>query len=288
MRMKPDPARYEICVIQGEEGYYDKLDDVFISMNVLAETYKGLSGLPIYGPTPSLGDLNLYWLRARDRIKEALQSELEWKPELHQAETYLGQDVGTKSLFVVLYVDIVNSTTLSRVLSGIAYRTLVSIFLREVSLIIDGYGGFVHKYTGDGVIAFFPAEHNTVGVTNGAVDSAAVMRLLIQNILNPMLAQAKYPEVQFRIGVDSGETQIVALGAENVKSTIDLLGYTMNIAAKICAVCAPDQMLIGEAVYRSLHDSRKAQFKEAFIPRTKWAYLDATTHREYPLFMPVV
>ena len=140
-------------------------------------------------------------------------------------------------LFVVLYIDIVHSTQLYRVLSNVAQQTLIRAFLQETTLIVDGYGGYVHKYTGDGLIAFFPAEEGYTVVTDSAVDCAIVMRLFIDQILNPILKAKNYPLLEFRIGMDSGETQVVGLGAENVKSTVDPLGYTMNLAAKICAVC---------------------------------------------------
>jgi class 3 adenylate cyclase len=282
--MVPDPARYEKRTINGEDGYFDKYDKIFISWNTIAKAAEQAGSLPLYAPAPSIRDLKQHFGEAKERILRSLESEIEWKPDVDRGNAFLSLNVGRKLLFVVLYIDIVNSTQLSRVLSDVAQRTLVPTFLREMTLIVDGHGGYVHKYTGDGLIAFFPAEQNYTSMTDGAVDCAFVMKLLMHEVLNPVLKTKNYPLLEFRIGIDSGETQIVGLGAENVKSTPDLLSYTMNLAAKICAVSSSNQIMIGESVYRTLHVTRKKHFEEKKFPKLKWNYLDASTNRIYPLF----
>jgi hypothetical protein len=154
--MVPDPDRYELRTINGKRGYYDKYDNVFISEEVLAEGAKTLSGKPIFAPAPSVRNTEQYFTEARKRIAESLESEAELKPQLDRGSAYLQLNVGRKLLFVVLYIDIVGSTRLSRVLSDVAQRTLISTFVREMTLMADAHEGLVHKYTGDGLIAFFP------------------------------------------------------------------------------------------------------------------------------------
>jgi adenylate cyclase len=282
--MIPDPTRYERRTENGEEGYLDKYDNIFIPARVIAEAAEHMNGLPIYAPPPSIRDLNKYFEEAQRRIQTSLESEIEWKAETDRGNAFLSLNVGRKLLFIVLYIDIVNSTRLSRTLSDVATRTLIPTFQREIALVIDGHGGYVHKYTGDGLIAFFPAEHNFTGVTDNVIDCAIAMRLLMLKVLNPVFKTMNYPPLEFRVGIDSGETQVVGLGANNVKSTPDLLSYTMNLAAKICAACPPDKIAIGESTYRSLHVTRKQYFEPMNIPKEKWNFLDATTNRIYPLF----
>ncbi len=269
VRMVPDPARYEKRVLNGEEGYLDKSDGSFLPNRVIAQAAPQMSGLPIYAPRPTIANLPQYFAESRKRIGESLLSEVDLKPEEDRGKAYLNANLGRKPLLVVLYVDIVKSTQLSRVLSEVAQRTLTKTFAREMSFIVDDHGGYVHKYTGDGLIAFFPAERNFTGTTDNAVDCGMLMKWFILEALNPILKPNQYPTLQFRIGIDSGETQIIGMGAERVKSTIDLLGYTMNIAAKICAACRPNQLLIGESVFRTLHITRKKFFKEERRPKRR-------------------
>lgn len=283
-KMVPDPSRYERRKINGEDGYYDKYENVFFSDKAMSNAARTLAGVPIYAPSPSVGDLKEYLTEAMNRIAKSLQSEVEWKPQVDRASTYLQVNIRRRLGFVVLYVDIVKSTQLSRLLSDVAYRTLVSTFLQEMTLLVDIHGGYVHKYTGDGLIAFFPAEQSYMGPTDSAVDCAVIMRILMQQVLNPLLEGKSYPPLEFRIGIDSGETQIVQLGADRVKQTIDLLGYTMNIAAKMCAVCPSSGILIGESVYTNLHITRKRHFQRENLPLEKWNYLDAATNSLYALY----
>jgi len=152
---------------------------------------------------------------------------------------------------------------------------------------LDGHEGYAQKYEGDGLIAFFLAVNEYMTATYIVADCAIVMKLLIDEVLNSLLRARNYRALRYRIGIDSGETQIVSLGADNIKSTPDvpnLLGYTANLAAKICRACRPDQVLMGETVYRSLHVTRKKHFKEERLPVQKWNFLDATTNKIYPLF----
>jgi adenylate cyclase len=283
-KMVPDPDRYERRTINGKPGYFDKYDRVFFPEEALARAAKTLASKPLYAP-PTTPDLNQYFTDARERIAQSLESEVELERELDRGIAYLKVNAGRELLFVVLYVDIVGSTGLSRVLSPVAQRTLIPTFLREMTLLTDAYGGYAHKYTGDGLIAFFPADRFWTGATDIVVDCAIAMRLLVTGVLNPLLKSKNYPTVEFRIGIDSGETQIVDLGAENVKSAPDLLGYTMNLAAKICAVCPPNRVVIGESVSMNLHVSRKKHFEEMNLPRERWNYLDTATNRVYPLFV---
>jgi len=209
MRMVPDPERYEKRTISDEEGYYDKYDNIFIPFEVFAKGVETLAGTPIYAPAPSIRDLKQYFAEASERVTKSLESELEWKPEEDRGAGFLERHVGSKLLFVVLYIDMVNSTRLSRVLSDIAYRSLLSTFMRETTLIVDAHGGYVHKYIGDGLIAFFPAENNYSGMTDSAVDCGLVMGLLMSQVLNPLLRKKAYPFIEFRIGIDSGGSTFV-------------------------------------------------------------------------------
>ncbi len=266
VRMVPDPERYEKRVLNGEEGYLDKSDGSFLPTRVIAQAAPQLSGLPIYAPRPTIENVPQYFAEARKRIGESLVSEVDLKHEEDRGKIFLKDNLERKTLFVVLYIDITKT------------------FAQEMSLIVDSYGGYVHKYTGDGLIAFFPAEHNFTGTTDSAVDCGILMKWFILKALNPILRPNRYPALQFRIGIDSGETQIIAMGADKVKSTVDLLGYTMHIAAKICAACHPNQLLIGESVFRTLHISRKKFFKEERRSKRNWNYLDANTNRVYRVF----
>ena len=61
----------------------------------------------------------------------------------------------SKLNLVILNVDIVASTKLSMTLPLDRLTTLIQSFNQEMSLIVKDFGGFVLKYVGDAVLAFF-------------------------------------------------------------------------------------------------------------------------------------
>jgi class 3 adenylate cyclase len=75
---------------------------------------------------------------------------------------------------------------------------------------------------------------------------------VITNGINPVLNKYDYPDLYVKIGIDEGESVVVQY-AYDKSSQIDLLGYTMNIAAKITSFTSPNKVSIGENVYKFLH-----------------------------------
>jgi len=71
-----------------------------------------------------------------------------------------------------------------------------------------------------------------MGIVDNAVNCALAIKAIIERSLNPILAKSDLPSISFRIGLGFGESGIIALGVEGIKTTMDLLGYTMNIAAR--------------------------------------------------------
>jgi GTP cyclohydrolase III len=62
----------------------------------------------------------------------------------------------SKVMFVILHIDIVGSTKMSMTLPVERLVTIIQTFTQEMSVIIAAYGGYVLKYVGDAIFAFFP------------------------------------------------------------------------------------------------------------------------------------
>ena len=70
--------------------------------------------------------------------------------------------INTNVYLVILYADLVSSTKLSMNLPLKRLVSIIQAFTQEMSLIVDAYGGYVFKYTGDGVLSFFFAEKDNL------------------------------------------------------------------------------------------------------------------------------
>ena len=66
---------------------------------------------------------------------------------------------------------------------------------------------------------------------------------------------------------------------------IDLIGYPMNIAAKITSLTGPNEMSIGNNVYKLLHNSLKSEFKEINTKEIdEWKYNDIEKNLQYKVY----
>ncbi len=116
--------------------------------------------------------------------------------------------------------------------------TIIRAFTYEMSSTVRSYGGYVLKYVGDAVIAFFPSGYNKLLACDKTVQCANSMITVIKNGINPILSQYDYPDLGVKIGIDEGENVIVQYGNDR-SSLIDILGYSMSITAKITALTNP-------------------------------------------------
>ena len=83
---------------------------------------------------------------------------------MERTQNALKNYADTKTTFVILHIDIVDSTKLSMTLPVNRLATIIQGFSQEMSMIISTYGGYVLKYIGDAILAFFiidyPSPHN--------------------------------------------------------------------------------------------------------------------------------
>ncbi|MBI2971028.1 MAG: adenylate/guanylate cyclase domain-containing protein [Candidatus Aenigmarchaeota archaeon] len=283
VKLIPDPERYEIKEIDGEKGFYDKFDHVFIPLKAMEESFKKSGPTPLYYSPRRFND-TLEYIKSRiQEIRNHLDGTQDNKYEFSDvSEEFLETLPQEERKFVILSIDLINSTRMSQTLSSTENVKIISLFLKEMAMLIHAFNGYVLKFLGDGIIAYFP-EPNFIGQNDNALDCAASMKLLIYNGINPMLKEKGLPELNFRIGLDSGEATIITVGADKIKKHKDLIGETINIAAKIQSVANKNEILVGEATVKNAHTFwRKLLIKKN--PVEKWDYKDRRTGTSYELY----
>src|SRR5919108_2366100 len=221
--------------------------------------------------------------QTQDRLWRALKRRYQYDSSLKDSQGFLLNHVNSKISLVIIYADLVGSTSMSMTLPVDKMVTIIRAFSYEMSCIIQSYGGYVLKYVGDAVIAFFPSGYNKLLACDKAVQCANSMITVIKNGINPILNQYDYPELSVKIGIDEGENVIVQYGHDK-SSLIDILGYSMSITAKLTSLTNPDKITIDEDVYDMLHPEIKSKFKEIKYDVEKWKYIDKHTGRLYKLY----
>ncbi len=142
----------------------------------------------------------------------------------------------------VLFCDLVGSTALGERVDAESARDVMGRYRAMAQQVIEGHGGHVAKFIGDGVMALF-------GVPDVAVDDAeraVATGLGLQRGFLPLgeLISDRYGvEVGLRVGVNTGELVIADADA-------DIVGDVVNTAARLEGACTPGQVLVGEGTWR--------------------------------------
>ena len=210
------------------------------------------------------------------RILEAFEKGSGLGPKIKTSEQFLLQNVGSKLKLVVLYVDLVDSTLMTRNFSVDKLATIIQMFTQEMSVAVSNFNGQVLKYVGDAVIAYFPMDKSNSLSCNSAIKCALYMIAILEQIINPVLMRNNYEQLQVRIGIDASEHSIIqyVLGE---KSYIDILGYGISMASKLTKLAKPNKIVTSHTVYLNMHSSLRKNFSELEIAPAVWKHVDKKT-----------
>lgn len=150
---------------------------------------------------------------AQKRMWKALKLEPKFEIPLEQTQQILEKFCDSKIILAILHIDLVGSTKLSMTLPTEKLATIIQAFTQEMSLLISAYGGYVFKYVGDALLAFFFLIDNKLYLPcSNAVNCGRAMIRVMQDGINPILNDNDYPEMGVRVGIDVGENMVVQYG----------------------------------------------------------------------------
>ena len=233
--------------------------------------------------TDELIDLETLFTQRQDRLFQALEERYQYSTSIKRGQDYLLKYVSSKRPLVIMYADLVGSTKMSMTLPVDKLVTIIRAFVHEMSSVVETYDGYVLKYLGDAVIAFFPPGFNKYLTYDKAVRCGKSMINVLKHGINPILKNCDCPELDVKIGIEEGENVIVQY-AYDKSSQIDLLGYTMNVSAKITSLTGPSKVSVGEHVYDLLHPGIQAEFHELVYRTDEWKYVNLDTGKLYKVY----
>lgn len=229
-----------------------------------------------------LVDLQTLFSQRQDRLWKALEERYQYNSSVKRGQEFLLNHVNSKVELVIMYIDLVGSTKMSMTLPVEQLVTIIRAFTHEISSVVESYNGYVLKYVGDAIISFFPCGFNKYLISDKSVQCAKSMINVIKNGINPILTKHDYPELSVKIGIDEGEDVVVQYGYDK-SSLIDILGYSMNVAAKITSLTAANKISVGNAVYKLLHPTIQSKFELLSVDQG-WKYVDRETGELYKVF----
>ncbi|MFQ5476168.1 MAG: adenylate/guanylate cyclase domain-containing protein [Nitrosopumilus sp.] len=223
-------------------------------------------------------------LETQKRVWGALKKGYEYTGLVDESDQFLRKHVFSKLNMVVLYVDLVGSTTMTLEMPAEKIAIIVSSFSQEMAAVIRQHHGYVLKFVGDAVIGYFVSEENEGITADNAVSCAKSMLTIIQKGINPILNQYDYPDLMVKIGVDFGQNIVVRYGSDIEHSHVDLMGPAMNIASKIQSMAKPNQILIGDDVHQRLHPDFQKEFTQSIWKDNEWKYRSRLTGQIYKVY----
>ncbi|WP_082549047.1 AAA family ATPase [Rhizobacter sp. Root404] len=157
---------------------------------------------------------------------------------------------GERRQLTVMFADVVGATVLSGHLDPEALRALLRAYQHVCVECTERYGGHIHQYAGDGVLAYFgyPAAHDDDAeraVLAGLAIVEGTQRLALD------LRQRGEEAIAVRVGIHTGLVVVGEMGAGNVRE-VHAIGETPNIAARIQGEAAADSVCISAATARLL------------------------------------
>lgn len=248
-----DPARYEIMQVSNETVVLDRLDNFMIPLSVVQKMVKEASTRVPTGQGQRLGDGRAYIASRREAIKRDLEGASPSQDRfVDRSEEFLEQLPDGIHGFAILSLDLVHSTKLSAELDPSSNARIVTLVLRELAAVVPLFNGHILKFTGDGVLAYFPTP-SFLTANDNAIDCALTLRGLILDAVNPNVIVHRFPMLSLRIGIESGGAVATTVGHSSSKLQRDLIGQTINVACKIQASSNPNEIRIGEVAYRNMH-----------------------------------
>jgi class 3 adenylate cyclase len=147
----------------------------------------------------------------------------------------------------VMFVDLIGSTALSARLDPEELRDIIGAYHRRCAEVITSSGGFVAKYLGDGVLAYFgyPQAHE-----EDAERAVRAGLALLEALAKLDAGQAT--SLQVRVGIAAGLVVVGDLLGEGTAEEQAVIGGTPNLAARLQRLAEPNTVVIADNTRRML------------------------------------
>jgi len=220
------------------QAFIDNQIDLDVLADLTEDDFKDL-GLPI-GDRRRLQAAIEAWSKEESSTGSNSQPTLAEERQAAEAE---------RRQLTVMFCDLAGSTALSSRLDPEVFRALILRYQDACAQVIGTYDGYVARYFGDGVLAYFGypraheddaarAVHAGLGITDAIV------------ALSQEIGQAHDADLAVRIGIATGPVVVGDIIGKGASQESTALGETPNLAARLQALAAPNTVVISGATQR--------------------------------------
>ena len=125
---------------------------------------------------------------------------------------------------------------------------LLNIYLNLQAIVIHQRGGSIDKFVGDEVMAIFEGRGSESNAVRAALDIQRYCKAM-----NAMRSESGELQMFVGIGLNSGEAVCGNMGSEDYMD-YTVIGDNINIAARLCGLAQPGQVLISKTIANEISD----------------------------------
>ena len=149
----------------------------------------------------------------------------------------------------VLFSDLVGSTELSEQLDPEDLQAILHQYQVACTKVVALYEGYLAKYLGDGILAYFgfPSAHEDDA--NRAIQAGLGIVASIKSISAQFAAQTGIA-ISVRVGIHTGLVVVGDIDQVNALESNAIVGHTPNLAARLQSVAKPNTVVISSDTYK--------------------------------------
>ena len=193
-------------------------------------------------------------LRTRDRIKDTFGKFVD--PRIVTRLIGSGADQAERRTLTVFFSDIKGFSGISEQLTASAVVNLLNSYFGTVAEVIHAHRGFIDKYIGDAVMAFWVSPFSA---GDDHASDACLAALAQQEAITLLRAQLPEitgmrrdpPELAIRMGIATGEAVVGTIGSDSSRS-YTVIGDTVNLASRLESInkLYSTSLILSEETYR--------------------------------------
>jgi class 3 adenylate cyclase/predicted ATPase len=192
-----------------------------------------------------LKDLGVTIVGHRRRFLEAIAG---LRSEAERSDASLEIDKAAKAgaerrQVTVMFTDLVGSTALAASMDPEDMREVISTYQNGVAETVRGYGGFVAKYMGDGVLIYFGYPQAHEEDAEQAVRAGLALIEAVSSLALPVSLQA-------RVGIATGLVVVGDMIGSGEAQERGIVGDTPNLAARLQGIAEPSTVVIADSTRR--------------------------------------
>lgn len=172
------------------------------------------------------------------------------------SEDSLDLKEGERRVVSVLFADIKGFTAISEKLDSEQLQELSDVMLKVFSYCIKKYGGYIDKYQGDQIMAFFGAREASEKDTQRAIYSGLEileqLKKLNEYIANHPSYNEKKIALNVRVGISTGPVVTGKMGGGH-ENDFTVYGNTVNIASAMETNAPVNKVLVSHETMSNAH-----------------------------------